>query len=83
MHEYRTKKEDAFDNDLEVLIDCFGVDYLGNFFKRSVTIYLSNHHSIQPILERWNWLGRGFRMIEGSFAPIHHYKLNKISVKGL
>lgn len=39
--------------------------------------------TMDQILERWNWLGRGFRMIEGYFAPIHHYKLNKISVKGL
>jgi len=82
MHEYRTKKEDAFDYDLEVLIDCFGVDYLGNFFKRSLTIYTMTRY-INPILERWNLFGHSYKMIEGSFAPIHHYKLNKISAKGL
>lgn len=80
--QYRTKREDALDNDLEVSINCFGVDFQGNFFKRSLKIYLSSHKEIPSILDRWNFQGGLYRMIEGSFAPIHHYKLDKISLKG-
>ncbi len=78
---YTTKKESASETDLEVSINCFGVDFQGNFFKRNLKIYVQTHHAISRILNRWNLQSGEYKMIEGSFAPIHHYKLNNISLK--
>jgi hypothetical protein len=77
---YTTKRKDASETDLEVSIDCFGVDFQGNFFKRNLTIYVQNHHAIFRILNRWNLQGGEYKLIEGFFAPIHFYKLAEIKL---
>lgn len=77
---YTTNKENASENDSEYHVNCFGVDFQGNFFKRSVIVYAPFRFDIFWLLDIWNFQGGVYRMIDGSFLPIHHYKFDvKIS----
>lgn len=78
---YTTNKENASDNDSEYYINCFGVDFQGNFFKRSFIVYAPFRFDIFRLLDNWNFQGGIYRMIEGSFLPIHYYKLEKMISK--